>query len=73
MTGSFQRGGEMNTTKSLIAAGNLRPNGYDYETDDGRVILRIYAGRRGTTTRWRVEGDPFLYRDLWCAYHGLKY
>lgn len=62
-----------NTTKGLIKEGKLIADGSDYLTDDGRVIKRVYAGRRGNTLKWKVVGNDFLYRDLWCAYFDQKY
>lgn len=59
------------TTQKMIANGLLIPEGYDYRTDDGRLIKRVYIGR--TTTKWKVDGIDFLYRSLWEAYHDCQY
>ena len=58
------------TTKTLIKEGKLIEEGYNYRTADGRLIERVEKGR---TTKWRVSGDDFLYRDLFTAYHEDKY
>ena len=51
------------TTKTLIKEGKLIEAGYDYRTDDGKLIERVYIGRG---TGWKVNGQ--VYRDLWTAY-----
>ena len=60
-------------TNELIKAGNIIAVGFDYLTDDGRVIKRVYTGRRGTTLRWKADNEDYLYRNLFEAYHQLHY
>ena len=59
------------TTKTLIKDGKLVKEGNDYRTNDGRLIERVLVGR--STTKWKVQGIDYLYRDLWCAYYDNKF
>jgi hypothetical protein len=54
----------------LIKEGHIVEVDFDYLTDDGRIISRVYVGRRGTTLKWKVEGNDFCFRNLWDAYFG---
>ena len=45
----------------------------NYKTDDGRIIRRVYCGKRGTTMKWEVEGIDFLYRSLFEAYNDCRF
>lgn len=65
------------TTKTLIKEGKLVDLGwlkdketFGYLADDGRTILRVEVGSR---TKWQIEGEDFLYRDLWSAYKRNKF
>lgn len=65
-----QEGNKM-TFGEMVKKGLLVEDGPDYITDDGRRILRVYVGRRGTL-RWRVEGKEFNHRSLFEAYYELE-
>lgn len=57
------------TTKGLIADGVLVEEGFNYRTDDGRLIER-YEGRgkrrNSYVLKWKIENR--LYNTLWDAY-----
>lgn len=63
----------MKNTNDLIKNEKIIAVGYDYLTDDGRIITRVVTGRRGRTIKWKIDGDNFLYRSLFEAYFGLKF
>ena len=57
-----------NTSKALIKAGKLVEAGYNYITDNGVLIERVYTGRRGTL-KWKRQDEDYKYRNLWDAYY----
>lgn len=60
--------------QQMIKAGLIKPVSEDtYITDDNRTIHSTYIGRRKVTLRWKVDNIDFLYRNLYEAYHDLKY
>ena len=61
------------TTQGLIADGKLIADGFNYRTDDGRLIER-YEGRgksgRYVDGKWKVEN--VIYRSLYEAYEEIS-
>lgn len=59
--------------QQMVKAGLIRPEGQNYVADDGRKFVRTYIGRRGTTLKWRIEGEEFCYRNMFEAYNRLQF
>ena len=51
----------------LIKEERIIEVGYNYLTDDDRILLRVYTGR-SATPKWQVAGSPEIYRSLGDAY-----
>ena len=60
-------------SQDLIKAGMIILVDGDYLTDDGRILKRVYTGRRHTTLRWQSSEDGYNYRNLFEAYYREQY
>ena len=61
----------MNIMTTLEKNGKILAVGFNYLTDDNRIILRAYTGLTGSTLSWYVNG--WFYRNLWEAYDEVHY
>lgn len=54
------------TGATMVKQGMIVDVGYNYLTDDGRILYRVY---KGSSTVWQVGDSPVLYRSLFEAYN----
>lgn len=57
------------SVQRMVDNGELtKYEGVHYITDDGRIIRRVYTSHKMTTTKWWVEGENHVHRNLYEAY-----